>query len=264
MPAHIAPPVISVVFLVGFLGIGTLLSYLYSRRNPTRVAGMGRYGQQAQQLQPPTYPYMQQPVGPYADLVGHWHFKSSARWIGVWIGIIVGIGALQAPILAVAGNPELQMPILPALALGAVSALLILYSLWRPTGAAQECHVDQNLYITLIRRGRGIPLDLNHYRWVRMHITTARYGSTFPSMLVFDRDSRPGMFTLLSSMLFPRFDEGRIVLFYNKWLTADGAMIPYTVVDDFFRDACRRAGRHPQFKEPMFAVGPGRWEVRPD
>ena len=151
--------------------------------------------------------------------------------------------------------------ILTALVSGGVGLSLITYSLWRPTRAAQQCTVDRNLFITLGRDGREIPLDFRHYRYVRMHVSQSRFGRTHPSMLVFDRDSPPGIGTLLSSMLLPRFDEGRIVLFLMSWTTAAGARIAYDRVDDFFIDTCRRAGLEPHFRRTWFTFGRPGWDA---
>jgi hypothetical protein len=83
-------------------------------------------------------------------------------------------------------------------------------------------------------------------------------------MTVFNRDARPGLAALVSSTLFPRFDDARIVLFHNRWRTAEGALIPPNVADDFFRDACRRAGYEPIYTKTLAnAGGNGPWEVRP-
>jgi hypothetical protein len=60
-----------------------------------------------------------------------------------------------------------------------VCLLVIVLSLSRPRRAAQRCTVDRNLFVTLSRGGREIPLDLNHYRFVRMHVSQARYSSNF-------------------------------------------------------------------------------------
>jgi hypothetical protein len=141
---------------------------------------------------------------------------------------------------------------------------LIVYSLWRPTRAAQQCSVDRNLFITLGRGGREIPLDFRQYRYVRMHVSQSRYGRDFPSMMVFDSDSPPGMGTLLSSMLFPRFDEGRIVLFHSRWTTAEGAMIGINRIDDFFIDTYRRAEYEPHFRRTWFTIGRPGWDARAD
>ncbi len=246
-PFGLSPQVFSIAMVVGWLTIIPLLSLLFSRRRrnlTTRSAG-----QQAEQL-PPVYPSLTPPPQAYGGLIGLWHFKSAARWIGVVCGVVVGIGVFQLPLVAAA-------PV------GAVCLLVIVLSLMRPTLAAQQCSVERNLAITLIRGSRAIPLDLNHYRYVRMHVSTTRYGSSFPSMLVFNRDTRPGAATLLSSMLFPRVDDGRIVLFHNRWYNPDGAIIPPGTVDDFFRDACSRAGYEPQFLKKWYKTGTN-WEVRPN
>jgi hypothetical protein len=105
-------------------------------------------------------------------------------------------------------------------------------------------------------------LDFGHYRYVRMHVSQTRYGGTHPSMLVFDRDSPPHAGTLLSSMLFPRFDDGRIVLFLMNWTTAAGARIGYKRVDDFFVDTCQRAGLQMHVRRTWFTYGRPAWDAR--
>ena len=272
MPFGLTPQVLGVIFLVVVLGGGTVLSLLMSRRKTLRVVSTR---QQAGQFAPPGYPGVPQQTQPYGDLVGQWNFKPSARWIGVWIGVIVGFGAISFPISIVTlpaevlGKGGVGEALSAAIASGAAGLLLAGYSIWRPSRAVQHCTVDQRLAITVARGGRQIPLDLNHYRYARMHISVAYARGAlrqvaFPSMLVFSRDTRIGVGTLLSSMLFPRVDDSRIVLFYNKWSTADGAFIPYPVLDEFFRDACRRAGHEPQPLHMPAVIGRyPPWEVRP-
>jgi hypothetical protein len=109
-------------------------------------------------------------------------------------------------------------------------------SLSRPRRAAQRCTVDRNLFVTLSRGGREIPL--------------------------FDRDKFPGMGTLMSSMLFPRFDDGRIVLIHNRWWSAQGSIISPNRIDDFFLDICRRAGHEPHFRRTWLTTGRPGWDVR--
>lgn len=134
--------------------------------------------------------------------------------------------------------------------------------IWRPTLAVQQCNVHPNLSITVGRDGREIPLDLHHYRYARMHAVTNRHSRT-PSVLVLDRDSPPGFGTLLGSMLFPRVDDRRIVLFYNRWWNGDALILPGQL-DDFIRDTCRRAGYEPQFRKTRFAGAAGDpWEIGP-
>jgi hypothetical protein len=218
-PFGLSPQVFSIGVLVVWLGGGTLVGVLMSRRKSyRRVLAATAESYRAQQL-----PGAQ----PWGDLVGVWHFKSAARWAGVICGVVLGFGAISIPFSMVA-QPALfegedkSESFLTAVASGAVGLFLIVYFLWRPTRAAQQCSVDRNLFITLGRGGREIPLDFRQYRYVRMHVSQSRFGSTNPSMLVFDRDSPPGIGTLLSSMLFPRFDEGRIVLFHMSWTTDAG------------------------------------------
>ena len=268
-PFGLSPQVLSIGFLVAFLGGGTLLSVLMSRRK-TRVVGKRQPTQQAGQFPPPGYPSLPPPTHPYGELVGLWNFKSAVRWVGVWIGVIIGAGAVTMPLSVVllpAGafkNGDIAPTLLAAIASGAVGLLLIVYSVWRPSRAVQHCNVDHRLAITVMRGGREIPLDLNHYRYVRMHVTVTSYNFGYPSMLVFNRDSPPGIGTLLSSMLFPRVDEGRVVLLYSNWRTADGALIPMYLLDDFFLDICRRAGYEPHFRRTWFAFGRPGWDVRAD
>lgn len=257
-PFGLSPQAFSIGFLVVFLGGGTLLSLLLSRRKSYRrmlAASGARY--QAQQLPG---------AAPHADLVGVWYFTSAARWAGVICGVVLGIGSISIP-FSLLTQPALfeggdrSEAILTAMASGAIGLFLIVYSLWRPTRAAQQCNVDRNLYVTLARGGREFPLDFRQYRYLRMHVSQRRYGRTYPSMLVLDRDSPPGFGALLSSMLFPRVDEGRIVLFHNRWATAEGAYIGANEVDDFFIDTCRRAGYEPHFRRTWFTWGRPGWDV---
>jgi hypothetical protein len=250
--------VFSIGVLVVWLGGGLVVGVLMSRRKSyRRMLAATAASYQAQQL-----PGAQ----PWGDLVGVWYFKSAARWAGVICGVVLGFGAVSIPFSMVA-QPALfegedkSGAFLGAIASGAVGLSLITYSLWRPTRAAQQCTVDRNLFITLGRGGREIPLDFRQYRYVRMHVSQSRYGRSYPSMLVFDRDSPPGMGTLLSSMLFPRFDEGRIVLLYMSWTTDAGARISYNRVDDFFIDTCRRAGLDPHFRRTWFTWGRAGWDA---
>jgi hypothetical protein len=238
-PFGLSPQVLSIGFLVVFLGGGTLLSLLLSRKKRAVVM-------------PAPSPHQ-----PYVDLVGLWYFKSAARLLGVICGVVLGIS-----LVAGIATMQLSLPIVAVLIAPVV--LVIVLAVVRPLFAVQHCSVDQNLAITFIRGGREIPLDLNHYRYVRMHVSAPRYGRTIPSMLVFSRDTKPGYGTLLSSMLFPRVDEGRIVLLYSNWRTAeDDALIPVPLLDDFFRDACGRAGHEPRFRKMIFEYGPQPWEVTP-
>jgi hypothetical protein len=260
-PFGLPPMVFSIGVLVVWLGGGLVVGVLMSRRKSyRRMLAATAASYQAQQL-----PGAQ----PWGDLVGVWHFKSAARWAGVICGVVLGIGVISIP-LSMVTQPVLfegedkSRALLSAVAFGAVGLFLIVYSLWRPARAAQQCTVDRNLFITLGRRDREIPLDFRQYRYARMHVSQTRWGRSYPSMMVFDRDSPPGMGTLLSSMLFPRFDDGRIVLFHINWTTDEGVRIAYTRVDDFFIDTCRRAGYEPHFRRTWFTFGRPGWDVRAD
>jgi len=259
-PFGLPPLVFSIGFLALFGGGSILLSLLMSRRGSyRRMLAATAASYEAQQL-----PGAQ----PWGDLVGTWHFTSAARWVGVVCGVVLGFGAISIPFSMVA-QPALfegedrSEAVLYAVVSAAVGLSVIVYFLWRPTRAAQRCTVGRNLFITLGRRDREIPLDFRQYRYVRMHVSQSRYGSTRPSMLVFDRDSPPGIGTLLSSILFPRFDEGRIVLFLMSWTTNEGVRIAYNRVDDFFIDTCRRAGYEPHFRRTWFTSGRPGWDVTP-
>jgi len=258
-PFGLSPMAFGVGVMVVWLGGGVLVSVLMSRRKSYRRMLTATAASYMAQQQPGAHPW--------ADLMGVWHFKSAARLVGVICGVVLGFGAISIPISmltqpALFESGDRSEAILSAVVSGGVGLSLVTYSLWRPTRAAQRCTVDRNLFITLGRGGREIPLDFRHYRYARMHVSQSRFGVTRPSMLVFDRDSLPGMGTLLSSMLLPRFDEGRIVLFLMSWTTAAGARIAYNRVDDFFIDTCRRAGYEPHFRRTWFTFGRPGWDVR--
>ncbi len=257
-PFGLPPMVFSTGVLVVWLGGGLLVGVLMSRRKSYRqmlAASAASY--QAQQL-PGAHPW--------GDLISVWHFKSAARLVGVICGVVLGFGAISIPFSMVAqpalfeGEDKSEAVLYAAIS-AAVGLFVIVYFLWRPTGAAQQCTVDRNLFITLGRRDREIPLDFRQYRHARMHVSQSRWGWNKPSMMVFDRDSSPGMGTLLTSMLFPRFDEGRIVLFHMSWTTDEGARIAYNRVDDFFIDTYRRAGYEPHFRRTWFTWGRPGWDV---
>jgi len=258
-PFGLPPMVFGIGFGVVWLGGGLVVGLLMSRRKSYR---------QMLSATAASYEAQQQPgAHPWGDLIGLWYFKSAARWIGVTCGVVLGFGAISIPISMVAQpalfeGEDMSEPLVYIVVSGVVGVSLITYSLWRPMGATQQCIVAPNLFITLGRRGRDIPLDFRQYRYVRMHVTQSRFGWTHPSMLVFDRDSPPNFGTLLSSILFPRFDEKRIVLFLMNWNTAAGARIAYNRVDDFFIDTCQRAGLRLHFRRTWFTLGRPGWDAR--
>jgi hypothetical protein len=112
----------------------------------------------------------------------------------------------------------------------------------------------------LIRRDVTIPFDLNHYRYVDMYTTTGD-STTYPNMLVLCRDTRPGIATRLSSRLFPRVTDGRVVVFLNRWRDADGRYVTPDELAARFYQACAHAGHTPS-KPPGFLANDG-WQVRP-
>jgi hypothetical protein len=125
----------------------------------------------------------------------------------------------------------------------------------RPKRAVQGCEVDQIGAITLTRGNVRIPFDLNHYRYIRMHQNSS--GTlNYPSMMVLYRDTVPSVSTWLGSVLFPRVDDERVILFFNRWHTADGYFVGPGTLGALFYQACVRAGRTP------IERGDGGWEVR--
>lgn len=239
-PFGLPPIVFGIIMVVGWLTIGPLVAWFFMRKR--RYVGYGAPAQQA--APPPVYPAIPGPAAQYPDLIGTWRFKSALRWVPIVFGVF-------------AGGVIVQLPIMAALLAAAIVLPVILYFLWRPTLAVQQCTVDDRLVVTLSRGGRDIPFDLNHYRYARMHSGSA-HGRTYPSMLVLSRDSRPGIGMLMSSMLFPRVDDERVVFFYNRWWTADGGLIAPTIVDDLVRAVCARSGHPPAM------AGKASWEIRPN
>jgi hypothetical protein len=179
------------------------------------------------------------------------HYKPMmAAWYGV-----VACCVFLAMVLA-----QMPWPI-AVLGIPAVVVLAVLAYL-RPKGAVQSCYFDERGTISLIRRDRTVLFDLNHYRYVRMHSNSpGESGMTYPSMLVLYRDTPPTVATWLTSVLFPRVTEERVVLFFNRWWDADGYYVgPQQLSARFYR-ACARAGHTPS-KTGGFFREPG-WEVRP-
>jgi hypothetical protein len=258
-PFGLPPKVFSFGVLIVWLMVIPALSMVLTRNKRRRMRTAGAARLRAQQL-----PGAQ----PFSDLVGLWHFKSAGRWPGVICGVVLGFGVISVPLSkfmlppAVYASADKKELLLTALISGAIGIPLIAYSLWRPTRAVQHCSLDPNCFLTFGRHGLGYPLDLRHYRYARTHISRGRYGSAWPSMLVLDRDSPPGIGTLLSSMLFPRVDERRIVLFHNRWWTDAGALIGPNELDDFFIYTCMRAGYPPRFRQRWFSSGRPAWDAR--
>jgi hypothetical protein len=108
------------------------------------------------------------------------------------------------------------------------------------------------------------------FRWtsttiaIRTHTSQVRYGDNFPTMVVFDRDSPPGFGALVSSILFPRVDERRIVLFHNRWYDAQANIISPNRIDDFFLDMCKRAGYELRMRKTWFTRGRLAWSAGPN
>lgn len=183
------------------------------------------------------------------DVVGVLHFNSAAAWMGVIPGLFVGVPMLIG----------LPLPIAVPAAAGPLLVAALAYL--RPKRAVQGCEVDPTGAITLIRRDLRIPFDLNHYRYVRMHKNLrgaySRGALDYPSMMVLYRDTEPSVWTWLGSVLFPRVDDERVVLFFNRWHTAEGAYVGPRDLAALFYQACVRAGRTP------IKRADGGWAVRP-
>ena len=184
-PFGLSPQAFSIIMVAGWLILGPLVASFFMRKRTRRILTSAAAAQQMQEA-PAVYPSLTPPN--YRHLVGVWQYKSATRWIGIVLGVFIGLTALQFPTAVAA----------PTLAFG---LLLIGYPFWRTKRPAQQCSVDPSLRVVFSRGGRDIPLDLNHYRYVRMHVTSSRSGYSFPSMMVFDRDSAPGFFTLFSLSL---------------------------------------------------------------
>jgi hypothetical protein len=97
----------------------------------------------------------------YPNVVGLLHFKSAASWLRVVCGLVLALAMVQMPL-------PIAVPATAAALFLAVLAYL------RPKRAVQGCNIDQTGAITLIRGGTGIPFDLSHYRYIRMHSSRAR------------------------------------------------------------------------------------------
>jgi len=178
------------------------------------------------------------------------HFKS-AGWL-VWA--ILGVALALVTV---------QLPLVGAVPATAAVLLMVLAAYLRPKSAVQICSVDQDGAITLMRRDVTIPFDLNHFRYVRMYNSQGgdSDSSETPSMLVLCRDTPPSLWTWLSSVLLPRVNEERIVLFFSRWWDADGYFVGPRDMAALFFQACERAGRPPTILSHRFSIDT--WEVRP-
>jgi hypothetical protein len=240
----------SVLFLTVFFTGGVLISLHPSIRNRYRT----RPAETAQQI---GFREVRGPTGPGAvstTIVGLLHYKPM---VGAWIGVVswclfLALGMVQMP--------------LPIALLGTPAVLFIAVLAYRrPRGAVQRCDVHPNGAITLTRGDVSIALDLNNFRYVRMHNANTKY-TTYPSMLALYRDTRPSRGTHLGGMLWPRVTEERVVLFFNRWWDADGYLIGPRDMAGVFYQACARAGRTPTKIPSLFGgwFGARGWEVRPD
>jgi hypothetical protein len=250
MPSNMPPWLPSVLILAVFFTGGVLISMHPSVRNRYRVRPAGA-GQQSRSQQ------AQSPGGfgaAFTNVSGHLHYKPMiAAWFGVvsWC-LLLAMVMVQMPLpIAMAGTPTVLLLAVPAY--------------WRPRCAVQSCFVDQNGAITLMRRDISIPLDLNYFRYVRMYNSNAGR-TTYPSMLVLYRDTRPTQGTRIGSVLFPRVTQERVVVFFNRWWDADGYLLGPRDMAAVFYQACVRAGRTPKKVSSLFGdwVTERGWEVRAD
>ena len=250
----------SAFFLVGFMTIGILIGFLPQVRN--------RY--KARPLTPGQVPSPRSQLRGEgwrtANFVGELHFKSASAKAGIICGVVLatcavmgGVAVLAAPISGQAA-PPLRVAV-PAIA---APLVLIAYSYFRPKRAAQSLYVDQNRAITLIRGDVRIPFDLNHFRYVRMDSSTTEVVGlgVRAVMLVMYRDTPPSIFTRWSSVLWPRCDDGRVVVFFQSWRDSEGYLLGAYDIAGLFYQACVRAGRTPKTLDHFFRQPS--WEVRPD
>ena len=143
----------------------------------------------------------------------------------------------------------------PPLPVGVLAVAVLAYL--RPKRAVQGCAVGPTGAISLTSGDVRIPSEPNRYRYLRVHYNSAGGALHYPSMMVLYRDTRPSVWTWLGSVLFPRVDDERVVLFFNRWHTADGYFVgPHDLAALFYR-ACLRAGRTPIKRRDRG------WEVRP-
>jgi hypothetical protein len=178
------------------------------------------------------------------DVVGVLHFNSAAAWMGVIPGLAVGVPML------------IGLPMPTAVLAAAAPLLVAALAYLRPKQAVRGCEIDPTGAIILIHGDQRIPFDLNHYRYIRLH-KNSRGVLDYPSMMVLYRDTEPSVWTWLGSVLFPRVDDERVVLFFNRWHTAEGYFVGPRDLGALFYQACVRAGRTP------IETVDGGWEVRP-
>ncbi|WP_156622966.1 hypothetical protein [Mycobacterium sp. 1164966.3] len=242
MPAWLPSYLIAGGFLVVALLTGLVLSFHPRFKN--------RYRGRPATAQPTLF--QKRTRGPSVmstSVVGLLHFKP-AGWL-IW------------PICGVAlGLFTVQLPLLEAVPATAALLLVVVIAYLRPKRAVQCCYVDENGALTLMRRDVTIPFDLNHFRYVRLYNAEWRdTESSTPGMLVLRRDTRPSPWTWLSSVLLPRVDDERVVLFCSRWWDADGYFVGPRDMAALFFQACERAGRLPTILNHFF--GSDGWEVRP-
>jgi hypothetical protein len=237
----------SAIFLTLFLGGGFLIGMHPKIRNRYRARPDG--GSRPERV--PRELGSTDPGATSGDGRDLLHYKPM---MGAWYGVVA------CCVFLAMGLAQMPWPV-AVLGIPAVVGLAVLAYL-RPRGAVQSLYFGERGAISLVGRGVTVPFDLNHYRYVRMHDSTpGEFGSTFPSMLVLYRDTRPSVVTWLTSVLFPRVTEERVVLFFNRWWDADGYLVGPQVLSDRFHRACARAGRKPS-KIGGFFRRSG-WEVRP-
>ncbi len=251
MMSNLPPWLPGMVVVTAWLSLGVLIGLHPRVRNMyrTRPAAPGQ----------PTPTLLQsrrrRPDVMYTHVAGLLHYKPM---MGAWLGVVSwcvlsALCAVQMPLpIAVTATPT---------ALG-----LAVWGYMRPRGAVGSCLVDHHGTITLIRRDVTTPFDLHQYRYVRMYCMNysgAARARRTPSMLVLYRDTRPSLWTWLGSVLFPRVNEERAVLLFNRWWDADGYFVAPDDLAAVFYRACARAGRTPALKHGSFGMfgAPG-WEVR--
>lgn len=247
---------LGLVMVVGFLVVGTLVSWVLSK-SPTytrrfRVAPGAVTGSR-----PPPLGARQGPGVMSMNIVGLLNFTSAAAKAAIIPGVIVAIGGFGA-VFGVQTGLQAAVPVIAGGLLFASLAYL------RPKGAVQSCYVDQNGSITLSRGDVQFPFDFTHYRYVRMDCSsTNTYGfGSGPQMLTLYRDKPPNFVNRWGSIWFPRVNDERAVLFFHGWRTAEGYFVGGYDLAALFYQACVRAGRTPVEVDHFFAKPS--WEVRQD
>lgn len=197
------------------------------------------------------------------EVLGPLRFKARKNGVGILSAILL-LASFPLIIMAAIGfrmarpgdiEASLEASLIP-------SALLLVAYLQAKVKdllAVQRCEVSHDGTITLIRYNDRIPFDVNHYRYIRMYRWTwgAPRHQSLPGMLILRRDSPVTFWTALSTHIYPRFNEERVIVFLQHWRMPDGRRISPDAMGEVFYQACVRAGRTPLEVE----YGTDGWEL---